>query len=65
MSSNIRIVKICEYCKKEFIAKTTVTQCCSDDCAKRFYKLKKRDRKISQAELNMEIKKKPDAYITI
>jgi hypothetical protein len=35
MSSNLRIVKICEYCKQEFIARTTVTQCCSDACAKR------------------------------
>ena len=64
MSSNIRIVKTCEFCKKQFIAKTTVTQCCSDDCAKRLYKQKKRDEKIAQANLKTEIKQKPKAYIT-
>jgi excisionase family DNA binding protein len=64
MSSNIRIVKTCEFCKKEFIAKTTVTQCCSDDCAKRLYKQKKRNEKISRANLKNEIKQKPKSYIT-
>jgi hypothetical protein len=64
MSSNIRIVKTCEFCKNEFIAKTTVTKCCSDSCAKRFYKLQIRDNKISQVELKTEIKRKPQAYIT-
>ncbi|OQP51182.1 hypothetical protein A4H97_04625 [Niastella yeongjuensis] len=64
MSSNIRIVKACNFCKKEFIAKTTVTQCCSDDCAKRLYKQKKRDEKISQANLKTEIKRRPKAFIT-
>ncbi|OQP65567.1 helix-turn-helix domain-containing protein [Niastella populi] len=64
MSSKIRIVKRCGYCKSEFIAKTTVTQCCSDNCAKRFYKRKKRDEKIAQANLKTEIKKKPKINIT-
>ncbi len=32
MSSKIRIVKICEYCQKEFIAKKTTTKCCSYNC---------------------------------
>jgi excisionase family DNA binding protein len=64
MSSNIRIVKTCGFCKNEFIAKTTVTQCCSDACAKRFYKLKKRNSKIAQAELKSEFKREPKAYIT-
>lgn len=48
MSSNIKVVKICEYCKKEFIAKTTTTACCSANCAKRFYTLKKREEKINK-----------------
>jgi hypothetical protein len=64
MSSNISIVKICEFCKNEFIAKTTVTKTCSDPCAKRLYKLKQRNSKIAQAELQTEIKRKPQAYIT-
>ncbi len=64
MSSNMRIVKICEFCKNEFVAKTTVTQCCSDACAKRFYKLKRRNDKIGQAEMKTEISRKPGVYIT-
>src|ERR1035438_5432255 len=64
MSSNMRIVKICGFCKNEFVAKTTVTQCYSDACAKRFYKLKRRNGKIGQAELKTEILRKPGAYIT-
>ena len=64
MSSNMQIVKICEYCTNEFIAKKTTTKCCSDECAKRFYKLKKRNDKINQAELKTEIRRQPKAYIT-
>ena len=63
MSSNIRLVKICESCQKEFVAKTTVTQCCSDACAKRFYKLKKKNEAICQAKLKTEIKRRPQAFI--
>ena len=64
MSSNMQIVKICEYCTNEFIAKTTTTKCCSDNCSKRFYKLKKKNDKIAQAELKTEIKRQPKAFIT-
>src|ERR1035437_4985685 len=64
MSSKMQIVKICEYCSKEFIAKKTTTKCCSDDCAKRFYKLNKRNDKIAQAELKTDIKRQPKAFIT-
>ena len=60
----MQIVKICEYCSKEFIAKKTTTKCCSDDCAKRFYKLNKRNDKIAQAELKTEIKRQPKDFIT-
>ena len=40
------------------------TKCCSDDCSKRFYKLKIKNDKIAQAELKTEIKRKPKAFIT-
>jgi len=63
MSSNIKVLKICEYCKNEFVAKKTTSKTCSDDCAKRFYKLKQRNSKIAQAELETEIKRRPLAYI--
>lgn len=46
MSSNIKVQRICQHCSKEFTARTTVTQYCGDDCAKRAYKARKRDSKI-------------------
>jgi excisionase family DNA binding protein len=64
MSSNMRIIKICEFCKQEFVARTTVTQCCSDPCAKRLYKLKKRNEAISRAKFETAVKQKPEVYIT-
>ena len=60
----MRIVKICAYCKQEFIAKKTTTETCSDPCAKRLYKVKQREKAISRAKMETEVKRKPDAYIT-
>ena len=48
MSSNIRVPKICQQCGTEFIAKTTVTQFCGDNCAKRAYKKRVREAKIQE-----------------
>lgn len=56
MSSNIQIPKTCEYCGKAFIAKTTVTKCCSDNCSKRAYKARKRQDKI-QSTIERELQK--------
>lgn len=56
MSSKIQIPKTCEYCGKAFIARTTVTKCCSDNCSKRAYKARKRQEKI-QASLEQELNK--------
>lgn len=64
MSSNIKVLKICEYCNEEFIARKTTSKTCSDDCAKRFHKLKQRNNKIASAELETSIKRKPSGYIT-
>ena len=64
MSSNIRIVKICEFCKKEFIAKKTTTKTCSDECAKRLYKLKQKNGKIAQVEIETALKRMPEVFIT-
>jgi excisionase family DNA binding protein len=59
MSSNIRVTRICQSCNKEFVAKTTVTQCCSDNCAKKLYKKKKREEKVesSNQETNLILSK--------
>jgi len=46
MSSNIEVQRICRYCGLEFTARTTVTKHCSDDCAKRAYKARKRAEKV-------------------
>ena len=46
MSSNIIIPKICLECNKGFIAKTTVTKFCSQNCASKAYKKKKKSEKI-------------------
>ena len=57
MSSNMQILKVCEYCKKDFIAKKTTSACCSDNCSKLFYKKRKRDEKIKMAEVITKSKK--------
>ena len=64
MSSNLRIVKVCAYCKQEFIARKTTTETCSDPCAKRLYKVKQKEKAISRVKMETEVKRKPDAYIT-
>lgn len=56
MSSNIRIKRICQYCEEEFVARTTVTKFCGDNCAKRAYKARKRAEKVEAS--NQETKKK-------
>ncbi|MFC3881266.1 helix-turn-helix transcriptional regulator [Algoriphagus namhaensis] len=49
MSSNIEVQRICQYCEKEFTARTTVTKHCSDKCSKAAYKARKRNEKIKQS----------------
>jgi excisionase family DNA binding protein len=49
MSSNMLIPAKCEYCKKDFIAKTTKTRFCTLDCARDAYKERQRNEKIAQA----------------
>jgi predicted DNA-binding transcriptional regulator AlpA len=47
MSSNMSLKKICQHCGDVFTAKTTVTKFCSDDCAKKNYKLRKKQEAIA------------------
>ncbi|MFD1141841.1 helix-turn-helix domain-containing protein [Larkinella insperata] len=60
MSSNLRINRICEQCGKEFEARKTTSKTCSNDCAKKAYKARKRAAKIevSNEQVN-RIKAKP------
>ena len=64
MSSNIRVIKICEYCKQEFIARKTTSQTCSDPCAKRLYKLRQREKTIGRVEVETMVKRRPEAFVT-
>ncbi|MGI8788227.1 MAG: helix-turn-helix domain-containing protein [Pyrinomonadaceae bacterium] len=50
MSSNIRITRICQHCRNEFTARTTVTKFCGENCAKRAYKARQKTGKIAQSE---------------
>jgi excisionase family DNA binding protein len=49
MSSNLRLKRVCEHCKRVFTAKTTVTKFCSDECAKKNYKLRQKTAAISES----------------
>ena len=54
MSSNIRITRICQHCSQEFIAQTTVTRYCGDNCAKRAYKARIKKQKIEASEVETQ-----------
>jgi len=49
MSSNITVIRVCEYCRSEFNAKTTVTRFCSETCRSRANKARTRDKKIERS----------------
>ncbi len=60
MSSNIEVQKICEYCHNEFTARKTTSKTCSDNCAKLYYKQRKRAAKIEETtKKTIQIKNKP------
>ena len=55
MSSKLYIPKKCKHCGNAFIARTTVTRFCGDNCAKKAYKVRKRNEKIqSTLTVNMQ-----------
>jgi len=58
ISSNISITRICEHCSKEFTAKTTVTRFCGDECAKRSYKLRRKNAKQQKMQDKIEASNK-------
>lgn len=65
MSSNIRLEKTCIQCGNVFTAKTTVTQYCSDNCAKKAYKQRKRASKIDAAIQEERQKVQPHSSIPV
>jgi excisionase family DNA binding protein len=56
MSTNIRVNRKCEYCKKEFTAKTIRTRYCSHQCNSRAYKKIKAAEKVKQAKRVYKVK---------
>jgi excisionase family DNA binding protein len=50
MSSNIRVKKKCEYCRNEFVARTTKTRFCSPNCNKKAYRQNQRSNIIITTE---------------
>lgn len=51
MSSNIEVMRICEECKSEFTAKTTITRFCSHTCNRRYYKKQQRLKKVEASNI--------------
>ncbi|MEH6703567.1 helix-turn-helix domain-containing protein [Galbibacter orientalis] len=51
MSSNIEIIRVCEFCKKEFKARTTVTRFCSHNCNRKAYKARVKSEKIQKSNI--------------
>ena len=49
MNTRIQIPKHCQLCGQAFVAQTTTTRYCGDNCSKRAYKLRKKEEKIQQA----------------
>lgn len=57
MSSNIEIIRVCEFCKKEFKARTTVTRFSSHNCNRKAYKAKIKSEKIQKSNIETTRKK--------
>lgn len=50
MRGEIKVQRVCELCHRTFEAKTTVTRFCGDYCAKRAYKIRKRNERIEASD---------------
>jgi excisionase family DNA binding protein len=60
MSSNIKVLRICQHCGTEFIARTTVTKYCSHRCGSAANKALKRAEKVQKSNTETkQIKTKP------
>jgi excisionase family DNA binding protein len=60
MSSKIQVQRICNHCKREFTARTTVTAYCSHNCSRAAYKARARGVKVEASNRETKaIKEKP------
>ncbi|WP_293890849.1 helix-turn-helix domain-containing protein [Flavobacterium sp.] len=57
MSSNIRIQRVCQFCKQTFVAKTFSTKYCSHNCNSKDYKRKLKEERISAVNKEVKIEK--------
>lgn len=57
MSSTFKVVRICEHCKNEFEARTTITRYCSHRCNRSAYKAALRQIKIDKSNEETQRKK--------
>lgn len=53
-TSNIRIKKVCEWCKKEFYSQKCTTRFCCKRCAEHAYKDRKRQERKSYTEVQVQ-----------
>lgn len=54
MSSNLQIPKVCQWCGKDFIARTTQTAYCCKRCSEHAYKDRKRKEKIDRCQTEVQ-----------
>lgn len=54
MSSNIFVNRVCQWCGKEFVARTTTTNYCSHRCSGLAYKERKRQAKLEKVQEEFE-----------
>ena len=60
MSTTLEVQRICEYCGKEFTARTTKTRYCSHTCNSRAYKLTMKNAKVELSNREVQqIRNKP------
>lgn len=64
MSSSFKVVRICEYCRNEFEAQTSITRFCSHRCNRYAYKAAKRQIKIDKSnEETQRVKNQPIEHL--
>lgn len=54
MSSNILVNRVCQWCGKEFVARTTTNNYCSHRCSGLAYKERKRQAKLEKVQEEFE-----------
>jgi hypothetical protein len=61
--SNIKFLKTCRHCKKDFMAQKVTTQYCCHNCARRAHKLKLREQNIELAQIKNKLQQGKASHI--